>query len=869
MEGSSTVKCCSATAALHAATLFCLAVSAAAASEIILPSTVLNRDATVTATYHMPRATTGAGTLSIHWTDSLGRVVEDSTIPVTLTDESDIHFPLDMRRAVAMKNELSAHLKLDGKDRKDRPDPHDETATIRFVARPPERDWKDYAIIMWQQYPGKLIPALQQLGINGGQYVGRNTTLPDFFIDNNMRWYSENIGTDYYSEYHRFRPDRIQHWSFLQAKDLYAKDPSSKEAFKRHPSFWDPEWRAKIHDRLVEAAKRFSPYRPFFYSLADESGIADLAAFWDFDFSDQSLVPMRRWLQERYGTLDALNRQWDSNFTTWDLVTPPTTHEAMQRPGDNFSAWADFKEWMDISYAEALRMGADAIHEVDKDAFVNIGGGQRPGWGGYDYARISQVLNAIEPYDIGNNVEIIRSLNPEMVMLSTGFAKGPWEQQRVWRELFHGQRGLIIWDEKREYAGEDGKPGARGLEAAKYYNEIRDGAGALIINSQPVTDPIAIHYSQASMRTEWMLARRPEGDAWIKRNARVERTDDDFLRLRESWCELIEDQGMQYKFVSYGQLEHGELLRSGYRVFILPRSSSLSPGEVQAIRDFVAQGGVVIADGEPGVFDEHSRRLPSPALADLFGPAAEGKTTERQFGKGKAILLHTGTLDYLQNRLMGKEEPVHKEVGDLLRASGIRPEFAITDASGQAPVGIEQHVFRNGGVYLLTLLSNPLLRVDELGPPDFKSNRRFEKPVTVTVTLPQSMYVYDTRARAALGQKQKLSVTVQPYEPVILAVSPMPLPALHLFAPDEAARGSVVHIGLQCPRTPASVQVLHVEVATPDGKRALQYTGNVLARDGRAVKSFPLAVNDPSGEWTIRVHDLMSGQTVTQLLKVK
>jgi hypothetical protein len=131
------------------------------------------------------------------------------------------------------------------------------------------------------------------------------------------------------------------------------------------------------------------------------------------------------------------------------------------------------------------------------------------------------------------------------------------------------------------------------------------------------------------------------------------------------------------------------------------------------------------------------------------------------------------------------------------------------------------------------------------------------------------MYVYDTRARAALGQKQKLSVTVQPYEPVILAVSPMPLPALHLFAPDEAARGSVVHIGLQCPRTPASVQVLHVEVATPDGKRALQYTGNVLARDGRAVKSFPLAVNDPSGEWTIRVHDLMSGQTVTQLLKVK
>ena len=92
-------------------------------------------------------------------------------------------------------------------------------------------------------------------------------------------------------------------------------------------------WRRRIHDRLVDAVKRNSPYRPLFYSLADESGVADLAAFWDFDFSDQSLVPMRRWLQSRYGTLAALNKEWESDFKNWDSVTPPTTHEAMQRQG--------------------------------------------------------------------------------------------------------------------------------------------------------------------------------------------------------------------------------------------------------------------------------------------------------------------------------------------------------------------------------------------------------------------------------------------------------------------------------------------------------------------------------------------------------
>jgi hypothetical protein len=574
---------------------YVLITTSCLAGQLILPSNVLNRDQIVQVKYRLAGQISGEAKVSLRWTDSLGRTVEDRSFTVSLTDEDEFTFPLDMRRAVAMRNELTAHVSIDGTNLKG-PDRREDDAKIAFIARPPHSKWTDYEIIMWQQYPPNLLQPLTKLGITAGQYSGRLESTPEAFIANNMRWYSENIGTDFYAEYHRYRRDRIQHWSFLQAKELYKKDPASKEAFKRHPSFWDAAWRTRIHDRLVDAAKRNSPYRPIFYSLADESGVADLAAFWDFDFSDQSLVPMRRWLQARYGTLSALNKEWESNFTNWDLVTPPTTHEAMQRKGDNFAAWADFKEWMDISFADALLMGRKAIEEVDPDAYVNIGGGQRPGWGGYDYARITKALTAIEPYDIGNNVEIIRSLNPGMAMVSTGFANGPWEQQRVWRELFHGHRGLIIWDEKHEYVDANGQPGPRGAEASKYYNEIRNGIGALIINSQPVTEPIAIHYSQPSMRTEWMLARRPEGDNWINRNARIERTDDEFLRLRESWCQLIEDQGMQYKFVSYDQLENGELLKRGYRVFVLPRSSSLSQAEADAVREFVAQGGTVIAD---------------------------------------------------------------------------------------------------------------------------------------------------------------------------------------------------------------------------------------------------------------------------------
>lgn len=854
---------------IRAAVIGCAMAAALSAAELVLPSSVLSRDGIVTVTFRMSRQITGSGTYAVRWTDSLNRVVEDRSVPIHLTDEAEFSFPVDLRRAVAMKNTLHVHLLLgDSTDMKHDLGPKEEDAEAEFVARPPGKQWTDYVVIMWQQYPGNLIPALEKLGINGGQYLGRSQSPPDFFIDNNVRWYSENIGTDFYSEYHRYRPDRIQSWSFLQAKALHEKDPSGLEAFKRHPSFWDPVWRKRIHDRAVAAAKRNMPYRPFFYSLGDESGIADLAAFWDFDFSDESLVAMRRWLREQYGSLDALNRQWGTTFATWDLVTPPTTHEAMQRTDGNFSAWADFKNWMDISYADALKMGREAIEEVDPDAYVGIGGGQMPGWGGYDYSRITKALTEIEPYDIGNNIEIIRSLNPQMPMLTTGFASGDWEKQRVWHELFHGNRGLIIWDEKHAYVGENGQPGPRGAAAGEYYNEIRDGIGALIINSHPINDPIAIHYSQPSMRTEWMLARQPEGDAWIHRNARAERTDNAFLRLRESWCQMIEDQGMQYKFVSYDQVEHDELLKGGYRIFVLPHSSALSPAEASAIREFVSAGGVAIADGEPGTFDEHSRRLSEPQLADLFEGSHDQAVNVRSFGKGRAIFLNAATLMYQQNRLMHKEGPVHELIGELLRSNGIHPEITVTDASGKPVAGIELHLYRNGGSTIITLLSNPQLRVDELGPPDFKSNSRFENPVTVTVGLAEPLHLYDVRAKKSLGVRRSLVVTVNPYEPVVLTAAPSAFAPVRISVPARVQRGALVRVGVSCRPSPASLHVFHIDVIDPQGQRVIAYSGNLLAKDGRGMKLLPLAENDRPGHWTLRVHDLLSGQTAEAPLAV-
>jgi hypothetical protein len=80
---------------------------------------------------------------------------------------------------------------------------------------------------------------------------------------------------------------------------------------RSYPSLSDHAWLTKIRN---SAHRRYSP---LFYNLSDEARIADLDAFWDFDFSPTSLAAMRESLMSQYGTLDALNAEW--GFAVFEL----------------------------------------------------------------------------------------------------------------------------------------------------------------------------------------------------------------------------------------------------------------------------------------------------------------------------------------------------------------------------------------------------------------------------------------------------------------------------------------------------------------------------------------------------------------------
>ena len=308
-----------------------------------------------------------------------------------------------------------------------------------LLAHPACAGWDSFQIIHWQARDLTQWRTLRALGVTAatviadrgdglGTPMDRQETAPR---EAGVRWYIENSATDFYAPYHRYAPGREVNWRFVAAQERLRADPDDPAALFRQPSLLDRTARKSIAARLTRLVAREKPFRPLYYSLGDETGIADLSAYWDFDLSPDSVAGFRDWLRGQYGSLAALNREWGTHFPNWALVQPETTRVAMRRTDNNFAAWNDFKAWMDTSFADALRFSTETIHRADPSALSAIEGVQTPGWGGYDWSKLATAVDVMEIGDDDIGLSVLRSVNPRVVPLITSFAASPEDLHRI------------------------------------------------------------------------------------------------------------------------------------------------------------------------------------------------------------------------------------------------------------------------------------------------------------------------------------------------------------------------------------------------------------------------------------------------------
>ena len=85
---------------------------------------------------------------------------------------------------------------------------------------------------------------------------------------------------------------------------------------------------------------------------------------------------------------------------------------------------------------------------------------------------------------------------------------------------------------------------------------------------------------------------------------------------------------------------------------------------------------------------------------------------------------------------------------------------------------------------------------------------------------------------------------------------------MQLAGPAKTARGGELALAANIVRTgsaEAQQHVFRVTVTRPDGTDAPWFARNVVAPRGRASVVLPLAVDAPTGSWSVVVRDVLTG----------
>ncbi len=824
-------------------------------ARIVLDKAALERGEPIKGTLRLPMSFAKSSAPS-RWTvrvsDSLGRLLVEADFKPSkgkvVGNAAEIPFKVSVPAVCAQRHSISF---MDW-------GASTGAASAEVIYMPP-RKWDDYICTIWQRHNPKRLPFLQEMHLSGSQWSGSSSHVPEHFIDRNYRYYLESGGMWAFSSYHMWMPDKEKTHYHKLAKKAFIADRTDMRILERNPCLSNHVIQRRLKWLFTHQARLHRPYRPLFYTIGDEPGVANQAAPFDYCFSPHCKAAFREWLKKRYPTLAALNEQWGSDFKKWDDVRGATTDEIFAREDDNFSAWCDHKDFMDDVLIGGYAEAGKTTKRYDPAGRIGMGGAQGPAAvGGWDFWKLGQALDVLEAYYIGNNYELMRSFSPEMIPVHASFGQGNPEKHLIWYLFIHGDKGLLVWDDKSTYVTDAGKYSARAKEAKKWYAELTGGIGMLRMASQRTDDPIALYHSQANLRTHWVLEVRPAGKAWITRDSWNERTNSRYFRLRESWVKLIEDNGYQYRFLCPPQVAKGDLkpydkkTGAGFKVLLLPEVLAMSDAEVKAVRAFVKAGGTVVADALPATFDEHGRKRKSSPLAGLF------KDSER------AILLDKDMLPYYHHRLYPKG---HAKADDSLKeligghlAAGVgadRVTPVVVGADRKPVTGVEVTVWRNGQAELIAIHRNPQLRVHELGPQKYKKNVKFEVPVKLFVKSPVRLRWYDVRAGSSPNAGKDVTVTLQPFEPVILSTMPK--------APSQfkaEVQGGEIRI------TPGRGGVLktavyHLDFIGPDGKERLVYRRNFACKPAGGSLPLPLALNDAPGKWQLKVREVATDQAAT------
>jgi hypothetical protein len=799
-------------------------------------------------------AGTGAGNerLAISLLDRQGREIARQELEATAAAPA---FRFDVQPWFPMLLEVRATL-LDGTA---------EVASAWQFARVVKRHRGQFNFIMWDIAHGNLTPWVEQSLVDTGVSVHlAYGTPPPPFAAYEMAWipYTTHVGA----------------------------------ACK--PVCWADE--TKIQAHVDEIVKKHIPVRQhgaFVYSLGDEIAVRGSCV------SPSCLEAYRKYLQEQYKDIAALNVSWGSAYAGFDAVQlsqADDNDETAALQAGNFPRWFDRQTYQSYTFCKLAERFGKGFRSIDPESRCGFEGAGTFG-AADDLDGFVRANTFWSPYP-GTADDVVRSIAPRDFPRANwmGYTKDPDTLlEKYWRMVTRGCDGVWWWrwngiGRFHGWLSPNLDPYPAVKELLRDTQIVRDGLGDLLLSATMQTDGIGILYSL------------PSGYA---AKVQVSPTYGSYEASHTAFHSTLRDLGLNFRYFTDRQMRLGEVDLSQFKVILLPLTQALGAQEAEMLRTYVRQGGTLIADVRPAIYDGHVKPLAAGQLDDVFGvrrtgfpealssdavippeaqtgPEAGGLILGKvrcdggvqaagavaagaagqvpvwftnTFGQGRAVLLNLAMSSLSSYRAptwntVGGADAAPQAAahlwGQLLQSGQVSPALDLRDAQGQPLCNVEVTRWLNGPVQIVSV---------------FRHGGAGEAAV---LRLPQPQYVYDLKARQARGKQQTVSLSLTPYRAQFYALSPQALKPVSLQAPPSVSPGGVLRLTLSS-ALPEGQQAVKVQLKLPDGRLADWQEPVVLVDREGATVEVPVAFNDPPGKWTLSATDLYTGKTRTTHFRVK
>jgi beta-galactosidase len=369
----------------------------------------------------------------------------------------------------------------------------------------------------------------------------------------------------------------------------------------------------------------------------------------EFCFCPSSQARFRQWLRAKYKTLDALDAAWYRRFESWDQVQPPRFSTIL-----SYTDYLDWRAFIDDKLGGDLKTRVDAIRHADLSHPITshaaapglltsptAGYGEPDDWkmsasadffGTSLYPKHSESTHPWPYWMLAAGLDFTRSAGHS-------FGKGFWigelqagqgatgmriadpvtahdEEFWMWQAIAHGAREIAVYAwypmssgfESNGYGliNLDGTLTDRALAAGSTAQAIERNARNISL-AQPAPAQVAILYDRLS----YMLGGAQQS---LSDLGNAER--DSLLGVYRAFFE----EQIPADFVHPAALSGTHL--DQYKILFLPYPVMLAESAAQDVRQYIAQGGTVVAEARLAWNDERgytSPVIPGFGLDQVFG----------------------------------------------------------------------------------------------------------------------------------------------------------------------------------------------------------------------------------------------------------